>query len=187
MDVCLHLIQANVKVSQSHSSTSQPQWKKPTPGYLKSNTDGAFDVNVLTGATSAVLRNEDVTFLKVVSRCLPYVASELVAEADSWRDGLRLIDPSVHHHVILESYSMEVLKLWKTWDEQRSEITPILKEIQGLIEGLASFTTMHTRHLGNVAVHLCARQASSSHAVVSECNLPNFLIQQLHDDFNHTD
>jgi hypothetical protein len=57
------------------------------------------------------MRNEDVTFLKAMSRWLPYVASALVAEADAWRDGLQLLDPSVHRHVILESDSMEVLKL----------------------------------------------------------------------------
>jgi hypothetical protein len=57
------------------------------------------------------MRNEDVTFLKAMSRRLPYVASELVAEADARRDGLRLLDLSVHRHVILESDSMEVLKL----------------------------------------------------------------------------
>jgi hypothetical protein len=39
MDVFLHLIQANVKVSWGHSSKSQQQWMKPAPGYLKINTD----------------------------------------------------------------------------------------------------------------------------------------------------
>jgi NADH:ubiquinone oxidoreductase subunit E len=53
-------------------------------------------------------------------------------EAEAWRDGLRLLDPSVHRHVILEYDSMEVIKLWRTRDDQRSEIIPIMKEVQDM-------------------------------------------------------
>jgi hypothetical protein len=110
-----------------------------------------------------------------------------MAEAGAWRDGLRLLGPSVHHQVILESDSMELLALWRSWDEQRSEITPILREVHDMTRGLSSFITMHTRRSGNVPAHICASQASSNHAVAWENNPPNFLLVQLHANYNHID
>jgi ribonuclease HI len=81
--------------------------KKPEPDYLKINTDGAYDVDSLAGGTDAVIRNDDGTFVKAISRRL---ASTLVAEAEAWRDGLRLLEPT-HQQVNLETDSVELLAL----------------------------------------------------------------------------
>jgi hypothetical protein len=154
---------------------------------VKINTNGVFDVASLTEATGAVIRNKNGTFLKTIARQLPSVASVLVAEAEAWRDGLRLIGPSVHQQVILEADSMEMIALWRSRDEQRWEITPILKEIQAMTTSLSSFTTLHIRRTGNVAAHICARHASSIHVAVWENNPPSFLLRQLNDYCNHND
>jgi hypothetical protein len=121
-----------------------------------------------------------------MNRKLPTVASALVAENEAWRDGLRLLRSS-HQRVILESDSMERIALWRSRDEQRSEITPILKEIQAMTTGLSTFITTHTRRTGNSAAHTCARHASSIQTVVWENNPPSFLLRQLCTDCNHND
>jgi hypothetical protein len=110
-----------------------------------------------------------------------------VVEAEAWRDGLRPLGPSVHQQVILESDSMEMIALWKSRDEQRLEITPILKEIQIMTMGISLFTTVHPRRMGNIAAHICARHASSIQDVVWENNPPSFLLRQLNADCNHND
>jgi hypothetical protein len=71
---------------------------------------------------------------------LPHVASTLVVEAEAWRDGLRLLEPT-HQQVILEIDSMELLALWNCRDVQRSEVSPILNEVYAMTRNLSSFRT----------------------------------------------
>jgi hypothetical protein len=102
MDVCFHLIKGVDHGDTKDGPSGEHQWKKPEHGYLKINTDGAYDVNLLAGGTGVMLRNEDGTFVKAISCRLPHVTSSLVAEAEAWRDGLRLLEP-IHQQVILET------------------------------------------------------------------------------------
>jgi hypothetical protein len=140
MDVCFHLIKAVDRGDSKDDPSGEHQWKKPMPGYLKINTNGAYDVDSLAGGTGAVITNEDGTFVKAISRRLPHVASALVVEAEAWRDGLRLLEPT-HQQVILEIDSMELLALWNCRDVQRSEVSPILNEVHAMTQNLSSFRT----------------------------------------------
>jgi hypothetical protein len=88
---------------------------------------------------SRMLRNEDGNFMKAMDRHLPSMASALAAEAEAWRDGLRFLGLSGHHQVILESDSMELIALWRSPDEQHSQITPILREVHAMTRGLSYF------------------------------------------------
>jgi ribonuclease HI len=149
--------------------------------------DGAFEFKTLTGGTCAVIKSEDGTFLKAMAWQLPLVTSALVAEAEAWRDGLRLLGPSPQQQVILETDLMELITLWRSREDHRLEVTPILKDIQAMTMVYSSFSMIHTRRMGNTAAHICARNASSSHAVVWEGNPPSFLLRQLNEDCNHPD
>jgi hypothetical protein len=67
-------------------------WKKSGRSlYVKINTDGGFEAESMSGATDAVIRDENGVFIKAMVRRLPSVASALVVEAEAWRDGLRLL------------------------------------------------------------------------------------------------
>jgi ribonuclease HI len=105
------------------------KWRRPPPGYVKINTDGGFEVASRSGATGAVIRDGNGVFIKATARKLSSVASALVAEAEAWRDGLRLLGQSGHQQVILETDSLELITLWRAREKQCSEVTPILKEI----------------------------------------------------------
>jgi hypothetical protein len=72
--------------------------------------------------------------------------------------------------VVLESDSFE---------KQRSEITPILKEIQTMVLSISSFTVVHTRRAANMVAHICAKNVSDIQSVVWENNPPSFLVKQL--------
>jgi hypothetical protein len=56
MDVCFHLIKAVDHGDPNDGPSGEHQWKKPEPGYLKINTDGAYDINSMAGGTGAVIR-----------------------------------------------------------------------------------------------------------------------------------
>jgi hypothetical protein len=123
LDACFHLMNDGERGDQRCSA--DPEWKKPLPGYVKINTDGGFDAASMSGATGAVIRDGNGVFIKAMARKLPSIASALVAEAEAWRDRLRLLGQSDYQQVILESDSMVLITLWRTREEQCSEITPI--------------------------------------------------------------
>jgi ribonuclease HI len=187
LDVCFHLMNDAEREDQRCRPRMEGKWEKPPPGYVKINTDGGFEVASMPGATDAVIKDENGIFMRAKARKLPSVASALVAEAEARRDGLRLLGQSGHQQVILESDSLELITLWRSREEQRSEITPILREIQTMIAGILSFKTLHTRRTGNMVAHICAKNASSSHDIVWGNNPPSFLLKQLRADCNHND
>jgi hypothetical protein len=81
MDVFFHLIKVVDRGNLKDDPSGEHQWKKHEPGYLKINTDGAYDV--------AVIRNEDGTFVKAISRRLPHVASSV-----RWSEATRTNTPA---------------------------------------------------------------------------------------------
>ncbi|KAF8691694.1 hypothetical protein HU200_040080 [Digitaria exilis] len=96
-------------------------------------------------------------------RGIPSMSSALVAEAEAYRDGLRLtLMRGAPEHVILESDSLQLVSLWKDRCKQRSEIATILDEMQEMVTALPSVTFVHVTRSVNGAAHLCAKNASSS-------------------------
>jgi hypothetical protein len=53
----------------------------------------------------------------------------LMTDAEAWRDGLRLLGPGQHWKVILETDSLELVNLWHSCEEHRSEVYPIIQDI----------------------------------------------------------
>jgi hypothetical protein len=77
-----------------------------------------------------------------------------VVEAEAWRDGLRHLGPSPQQKVILETDSLELINLWQSRGEHRSEVKPILKDIQAMTYVLSLFTTLHTKRSRNATAHI---------------------------------
>jgi hypothetical protein len=91
LDACFHLMNGVQRGDQRCRPKLEEKWSKPQPGYVKINTDGGFEAESMSGATDAVIRDENGVFIKAMVRRLPSVASALVVEAGAWRDGLRLL------------------------------------------------------------------------------------------------
>jgi ribonuclease HI len=153
LDACFHLMNVVQRGNQRCRTKLEGKWKKPPSGYVKINTDGGFEAESMSGATGVVIRDGNGVFIKAMARKLPSIASALVAEAEAWRDGLRLLGQSSYQQVVLESNSLELITLWRAWEKQQSEITPILKEIQTMVAGISSFKTLHIRRTGNMVAH----------------------------------
>jgi len=62
-------------------------------------------------------------------RLLDSAASALLTEAEALRDGLRLIPQGTPERVIVETDSQEVVSLWRTRGEDRSELTAIFSDV----------------------------------------------------------
>jgi ribonuclease HI len=145
-------------------------------GFVKINTDGAFQVESLLGATRAVVRDEHGAFLKAMARQIPSVGFALMVEAEAWRDGLRLLGPLPQQKVILETDSLELVNLWRGYEDYRSEVHPILQDVQVMSSIFSSFLVRHIKQSGNAAAHTCARNASCNLAIVWEGTPPRFLL-----------
>jgi ribonuclease HI len=86
------------------------------------NTDGAFKVESLSGATGAMIRDEHGSFLKASARQIPLAGSTLMVEAEALRDGILLLGPLPQQKVILETDSLELANIWRGRENHRSEI-----------------------------------------------------------------
>ena len=62
-------------------------------------------------------------------RLLDSAASALLTEDEALRDGLRLIPQGTLERVIVETDSQEVVSLWRTRGEDRSELTAIFSDV----------------------------------------------------------
>ncbi|KAF8740105.1 hypothetical protein HU200_013821 [Digitaria exilis] len=160
-DVCLQLMSAVSQKPNEHGRVVCPSWSPPPPGQLKVNTDAAFSKDELSGATGAVVRRDDGSFVKAAARRLPSVASALIAEAEACRDGIRLVSLLPAAGIILETDSLEFVSAWMHRQQQRSEIVSILEDIQVVAADFSYFEVRHVHRMANKLAHVCASHASS--------------------------
>jgi hypothetical protein len=132
VDVCFELLSDGLQFSEQAPGQKFERWKTPPRGFLKVNTDGAYCASDATGATGDVIRSDDGSFFQASARRLDPVASALIAEAEAFRDRVRLIPPGTREGIILETDCKELVSLWCSRGNGRSEITSILKEVQEL-------------------------------------------------------
>jgi ribonuclease HI len=186
LDVCFQLLPDGLQDSVVTLTQNAEKWKKPSTGHLKINTDGGFCASYCTGATGAVIRDANGSFIKASARRLTSVASALIAEAEAMRDGVRLAQ-GAQEGIIVETDSQELVSLWRSRKEARSEIATILHDVQEMAAAFSSFTVSHVRRSANCAAHICARNISSSSVVaVWVQQPPSFLQASLLVDCNDT-
>jgi ribonuclease HI len=87
-------------------------WEKPTVGWFKSNTDGAFYERQWNGATGAVLRDDQGRFGRGVAKWYDHCLDALAMEAMACLDGLNLAFQLWVQRLWLETDCQEVIKLW---------------------------------------------------------------------------
>lgn len=88
------------------SKSMQPrrtvQWKGPDEGWMKVNTDAAYDLNMCTGSAGVVIRNHSGLVQAAAARWLDDVPDALTAEAMAAKEGLELAVEKGYDRVILE-------------------------------------------------------------------------------------
>ncbi|CAO2201636.1 unnamed protein product [Urochloa humidicola] len=159
MDMVMQLAPADSHKSEVGYRQMQ-KWTPPPLRSLKVNTDAAFSSGDLTGGTGAIIRDEEGRFRAARARHLGAVGSTLIAEAEACRDGVQLARDIGAQEVILETDSSSVVNLWNSRTTCRSEIAPILRDIEASSLAFSSFTMSFVRREANLAAHVCAKEAS---------------------------
>ena len=95
------------------------------------------------------------------ARWMDSLGSALLAEAEAFRDGVRLIPQGTMEHILVETDSQKLALLWKNRRRNLSEIYVILEEVEEMASYFSTFRVIHTRRLANFAAHLCAQHATS--------------------------
>lgn len=145
LDACLQLLVDRSSGAGDNLGRRFETWKKPPAGHIKVNTDGAFIASSSTGATGAVIRREDGSFVQASAPSLIPVASALIAEAEALRDGVMLVPHGIREGVIVETDSQELVSLWRSRKDGRSDVAAILGDVQDISAVFASFTVNHVR------------------------------------------
>ncbi|KAF8689533.1 hypothetical protein HU200_041864 [Digitaria exilis] len=66
------------------------QWQKPNEGWIKINTDAAFDTGTCTGNAGVVIRNHDSLVQAAAARWFDDIPDVLTAEVMAAKEGLEL-------------------------------------------------------------------------------------------------
>jgi hypothetical protein len=91
------------------------------------------------------LARSDGGFRTASARCFGSVGSALLAEAEALQDGIRLLPEGTRDQHHYRDYSLELAQLWKSRRNNRSEITMILDDVDGMAASSASFRVVHTK------------------------------------------
>jgi hypothetical protein len=87
--------------------------------------------------------------------------------------------------MILETDSLELVKIWNDLSIGRSIISSVCREIRELSGFFTSFELVHVKRSANKAAHLCAHKASPERRrCVSVNYIPIFLVSILAKDCN---
>lgn len=82
---------ASLKVlPKTNRPSASTAWQRPEEGWVKVNTDAAFDATMCTGSAGVVIRDHDGLVLAAASRWLGSVPDVLTTEALAAREGLEL-------------------------------------------------------------------------------------------------
>ena len=163
------------------------KWCRPPIGHINVNTDGAYTATDSSGATGVVIRRTDGSFIAALPRRLDSIGCFCFAyrKAEALWDGVRLIPQGTLERVLVETDSPELVSLWRSRGEDRSELVAIFSDVQDLSAMLTSFELVHVRRSANNAAHLCARNAcNSSSALVWVEQPPSFFQHCLLNDCN---
>ncbi|XP_073363637.1 uncharacterized protein [Aegilops tauschii subsp. strangulata] len=109
--------QANAK----NIAPAQDRWKKPESRFVKLNVDPAFYMAEGAGATAAVIRDANGSFLAAQCIYIPYTSSVVMTEALAMQDGLNFASSLGFPQVEAESDSSIVIESCdgqtRWWDE----------------------------------------------------------------------
>jgi hypothetical protein len=87
---------------QTRKPVRVKQWKRPEEGWLKINTDAAFDANTCTGSAGVVIHDHSGLVVSAAARWFDGIPDTLTAKASAAKEGLELALELGYDRVILE-------------------------------------------------------------------------------------
>jgi hypothetical protein len=119
-------LKPELKLVQTRRSRT---WKMPEQGWVKVNTDAAFDSDNCTSSAGVVIRDQRGSVLAAVARWLDNVPDVLTAEALVAKKGLEPVIECGYDKVILEVECSGLKTLLEASDGRRSSIGRLYVDI----------------------------------------------------------
>lgn len=144
------------RAAKPNSKIRRHGWERPGEGFVKLNIDAAFSVEEGSGATGAVIRDDQGRFVSASSCAISYVAEVPTAEARFLRDGLILAGNTGCNKVIVNSDCMEVIQVMQDEGNSIGAAAAIYEECYFLARNFSSISFVHCPRESNRVAHLLA-------------------------------
>jgi ribonuclease HI len=138
----------------------QTRWQRPDEGWLKVNTDAAFDSSSCTGRAGVVIRDHLGLVQAAAERWLDDVPDALTAEAMAAKEGLELAVENGYDRVILEIDCRGLQILLEDSSCVRSVIGGLCFDITELSRSFIDFRVKWVCREANSVADCCASMVS---------------------------
>lgn len=147
-------------------------------GWVKCNVDAAYDALKGQGATAAVLRSGNGSFIAGKAQWYSEGMDALLMETNACRDGMIFAQMHGVSKLNLETDSEVLVSLWRSGKHQRSHIAPVVSEMEELRSGFVDFSLSYATRSCNRIAHSLAKQVMGEHRM-AERQLAPTCIQHL--------
>ncbi|RLM87720.1 hypothetical protein C2845_PM04G12950 [Panicum miliaceum] len=131
-------------------------WSRPDEGWMKVNSDAAFDAATGKGSAGVVIRDHDGVVLAAATRWLGSVKDVLTAEAMAAKEGLELAVECGVDKAVLEVDCSELTKVLESSDGVRTSIGGLCFDITELSRSFSEFKLYWVRRDANSVACDCA-------------------------------
>lgn len=169
---------------QSEVQKPRQSWRKPAPGLIKCNVDASFSEVNGSGATGVVLRDHEGTTWGGSAKWYNHCLNALTTEALACRDGMQFALDRGMTRLLMETDCQVLVQLWSNRASQRSEVNPILLQMNELSRSFEVFDLCFTYRACNRLAHECARLVSRENPEEEWLVTPLGLRDIAHDDCN---
>jgi ribonuclease HI len=160
------------------------KWQRPPDGFVKINSDGAFNTSDNLAATGVVAR-EGLLYRGAMGKTYRGISDPLIIETLALRDAVTYARGRGFSRVVFEVDSENLVHLWHNRATDRSMVKNVLDEISELSVFFTVFSLCHARREANQAAHSCAKFASIQDGLFSwDAEPPTFLVHSLQADCN---
>ena len=154
------LVSNFVKASGKESQPKSSIWKRATTGFISVNVDAKFDIDLGSGATGVVIRDDKGRFLAAGSQIIPFAIDAATTEAQAVLDGIHLANQLGCQKLAIQSDCSEVINILQNGGFSATTAAPIFEDI-----------CIQASSFGNVQFTYCPREANRvAHTLAQECN-----------------
>jgi ribonuclease HI len=183
LDTAFDLWQISHPEKPVHTGVLQ-LWKKPPEGWIKCNVDAKYCDRDRSAASGVVLRDNDGRTCGGTSKWYEHCLNALTAEARACCDGLRFAQEQGFMNVQLETDCQVLVNLWDNRSSQKSEIAPILDQLDSICRSFQGFSFCFINRNCNKLAHECAKLVSRSSQMVEWQEPPSELANIINLDCN---
>ncbi|KAL9294084.1 putative ribonuclease H domain, reverse transcriptase zinc-binding domain-containing protein [Arabidopsis thaliana] len=146
-----------------HIERSEQQvikWKQPPHGWVKCNSDGAWNAERSKCGIGWVLRNSDKNVLWMGARAIPMAQSALVTEAEALRWAVLSLSRLNYRKVIFESDSQQLVSILVD-NGDMPILDPIIQDIKFLLQHFEETKFVFMHRGGNGVADRIAKESLS--------------------------